>query len=47
MILDMSGEAPVVAFARIEYDIERAVRGIGEFGLPIEFAEHLRTGGQE
>jgi len=47
VILDMSREAPVVAFARIEYDIERAVRRIGEFGLPIEFAEHLRTGGQE
>lgn len=47
VILDMSGEAPAVAFARIEYDIERAARGISEFGLPIEFAEHLRTGGQQ
>ncbi len=47
VILDMSGEAPVVGFARVDYDIERTASGIREAGLPIEFAEHLRTGGNK
>ena len=31
---------------RVEYDLERAVRGIRESELPDDFAEYLRTGGQ-
>jgi predicted phosphodiesterase len=46
VILDVSGEAPVVGFARVEYDVERAAAGIRDNGLPSEFAEHLRTGGK-
>jgi predicted phosphodiesterase len=42
--LDMSGDAPVVAFVRVEYDVERAVHAIAEHGLPAEFSEVLRNG---
>ena len=31
---------------RVAYDVERAMRGIRESGLPDDFAEHLRTGGR-
>ncbi|MEJ7759343.1 MAG: metallophosphoesterase family protein [Gemmatimonadaceae bacterium] len=47
VVLDMAGNVPVVGFARVEYDIERAAEGIVEAGLPIEFAEHLRAGGKK
>jgi predicted phosphodiesterase len=47
VIVDMSGAAPVVGFARVEYDIERTATGILDAGLPAEFAEHLRTGGKK
>lgn len=47
VIVDVSGEAPVVAFVRVHYDIDRAARGIEESGLPIEFAEFLRAGGKK
>jgi hypothetical protein len=43
----MDGPAPVVAFVRVKYDVERAARGIEEHGLPLEFADHLRTGGRK
>lgn len=33
-----------VEHVRVEYDVERAARGIRESGLPDAFAEHLRTG---
>jgi predicted phosphodiesterase len=33
-------------FVRVEYDLERAMRGIREGDLPDEFAEYLRTGGR-
>jgi predicted phosphodiesterase len=45
VVVDMNGPEPVVGFFRVEYDIERAVKGIEEAGLPREFADHLRTGG--
>ncbi len=35
-----------VEVVRVEYDIDRAMRGIRESTLPSEFAEYLRTGGQ-
>jgi predicted phosphodiesterase len=44
--IEMSDDVPVIGFVRVEYDIERAAKGIQENGLPIEFAEHLRTGGK-
>lgn len=34
-----------VAHVRVAYDVERAVRGVRESGLPAELAEHLRSGG--
>jgi predicted phosphodiesterase len=36
-----------VEFVRVPYDVEKAIRGIRESELPDEFAEYLRTGGQE
>ena len=45
VVVDMNGPEPVVGFFRVEYDIERAVKGIEEAGLPREFSDHLRTGG--
>ncbi len=45
-IVYMDGRSePEVEFVRVEYDIERAMRGIRESELPDEFAEILRTGG--
>jgi predicted phosphodiesterase len=35
-----------VEFVRIEYDVERASRGIIESDLPDEFADYLRSGGR-
>ncbi len=34
-----------VEFVRVPYDVEAAVRGVLDAGLPDEFAEFLRTGG--
>ena len=39
-------EAATVKFVRVEYDVERAAAGIIESGLPAEFSDYLRTGGQ-
>ena len=39
------GGAFEVEHVRVEYDVERAMRGIRGSGLPVDFAEHLRTGG--
>ena len=44
VVLDMTGSAPVVAFVRVQYEIEKAVRAIAEHGLPVEFGEVLRNG---
>lgn len=35
-----------IEFRRVEYDVERAARGILESSLPDEFAEFLRRGGR-
>lgn len=41
------GQGPVtVEFVRVEYDIQRAMRGISESDLPDDFAEYLRVGGR-
>lgn len=39
-------EAATVEFVRVEYDVERAASAIVESGLPAEFSDYLRTGGQ-
>ena len=44
VVLDFSGEVPLVAFVRVAYDIERAVHAIADHGLPVEFGEVLRNG---
>jgi predicted phosphodiesterase len=41
--IDTSGAR--VEFVRVPYDVEEALRAIGEAGLPTEFAEVLRSGG--
>ncbi|HEX2211087.1 MAG TPA: metallophosphoesterase family protein [Longimicrobium sp.] len=46
VVLDLAGGAPAVAFVRVEYDREEAMRGIRASELPDEFAEHLATGGK-
>ncbi len=38
-----SGE-PLIEFVRVDYDVERAARGIIEAGLPETFAAQLRSG---
>jgi diadenosine tetraphosphatase ApaH/serine/threonine PP2A family protein phosphatase len=44
--LDVSDRSVVTQFVRVEYDLERAMRGIRESDLPDDFAEYLRTGGR-
>jgi predicted phosphodiesterase len=43
--LEIGGAGVDVRFVRVEYDVERAARGILESTLPHEFADHLRAGG--
>ena len=45
VLLEAGNAEPRVAFVRVEYGIERAMRAIRASGLPDEFAEDLRTGG--
>lgn len=45
VLLDVGEGAPQVEVVRVVYDIDLAVRGVIEAGLPEEFAEFLRTGG--
>jgi len=42
--VDLARAAPVVEFTRVEYDVERAAKGITDAGLPRELADRLRTG---
>lgn len=46
VLLDVSGNVPVVEFARVEYDLQQAMDGIRQSDLPDDFAEYLRTGGK-
>lgn len=46
VLLDADGENVTVRFIRVPYDIDGASRGIRQAGLPEEFVEFLRTGGQ-
>jgi predicted phosphodiesterase len=45
VLLEVGDRAPRVEFVRVPYDVERAVRGVRESGLPDALAEHLRVGG--
>jgi predicted phosphodiesterase len=44
--LALGGATPAVDFVRVAYDVDAATRGVLDAGLPEEFAEFLRTGGQ-
>jgi predicted phosphodiesterase len=46
VLLEAGSGAVKVEHVRVEYDVERAMRGIRESDLPDDFAEHLGTGGQ-
>ena len=45
LLIDPHEPALGVEFVRIEYDVERAMRGIRESTLPDDFADYLRAGG--
>jgi diadenosine tetraphosphatase ApaH/serine/threonine PP2A family protein phosphatase len=44
MIVEIGNGKIGVEYVRVEYDVERAIRGIRDSGLPDDFAEILRTG---
>jgi len=44
VVLELGDGKVGVDFVRVEYDVERAMRGIRESDLPGEFAEMLKTG---
>jgi predicted phosphodiesterase len=45
VLLEVTGEGVKVDLRRVEYDVDRAARGIRESTLPHDFAEYLRSGG--
>lgn len=45
VLLDVTAGEIAVEIVRVSYDVEAAIRGIGDSALPNEFAEFLRTGG--
>jgi len=45
VILDVGEASARPEFVRVEYDVQRAMKGIRHSELPDEFAEDLRTGG--
>lgn len=46
VLLEVRDGASEAEFVRVEYDLERAMRGIRASDLPDDFAEHLCTGGK-
>lgn len=46
VVLKFEVDTVAVAFVRVEYDVERAMKGIHSSELPDDFAEYLLTGGQ-
>jgi len=46
VILSVGDPSPAVEFVRVTYDVEQASSAIRESGLPVEFAEVLKSGGQ-
>jgi len=45
-LVDLGEEEFRIEMVRVEYDVEKAMAGIRDSGLPGEFAEFLRTGGK-
>lgn len=45
VVVEAGDDGFSVEFARVEYDLERAMGGIRESGLPDEFADQLEAGG--
>jgi predicted phosphodiesterase len=45
VVLDVDDSGARAEHVRVEYDLDRAMRGIRDSGLPGEFADQLRTGG--
>ncbi len=45
VLLDANDDEAQAEQVRVEYDVDRAMKGIRDSGLPDEFADHLRTGG--
>lgn len=46
VVLDISPGGAKVEFVRVDYDVEKACRGILESDLPNDFADYLRSGGR-
>jgi predicted phosphodiesterase len=46
-LLDVGEGEPRVEFVRVEYDVDAAAKGVLAAGLPGEFAEFLRTAGND
>jgi predicted phosphodiesterase len=46
VLLDVAGAGVQVEFVRVEYDLQAAMRGVLDAGLPEDFADFLRTGGR-
>ena len=45
-IVNFAGAAPTIEFVRVAYDVESAVKGVRDAGLPEAFCEFLQTGGR-
>ncbi len=45
-VVQVGETEPAVEWCRVEYDLDRAMEEIRRSGLPDEFADYLRTGGQ-
>jgi predicted phosphodiesterase len=46
VLIDLGGEKPEAEFVRVAYDLEAAIEAVRGAGLPEDFAQFLRTGGQ-
>jgi len=46
VLFDLGGDATHVEHVRVPYDIERTIAGVRAAGLPEEFGEFLRNGGE-
>ena len=45
VLLDVTGSSVGVEMVRVDYDIDRTMRGILDSDLPHDFADYLKTGG--
>jgi diadenosine tetraphosphatase ApaH/serine/threonine PP2A family protein phosphatase len=46
VLLSITGSDAMVDFVRVAYDIDQAASAIHASGLPVEFAEQLKSGGK-